>query len=62
VQWTDPKAGELQLLDLTGKVLQSQTLRGLGTTLDVQDLPAGMYLLTLTQGGARATKRLVIAD
>lgn len=61
VSWTDAKAGELQLMDLTGKVLRMEAVRGLGATLDLQGLPAGMYLLSLTQGSARATKRLSIA-
>ncbi len=60
VQWNDPKAGQLTMLDLAGKVVAQQTTHGMGTRMDVHDLPAGMYLLRLTQAGAQATKRIVV--
>jgi Secretion system C-terminal sorting domain len=61
ITWTESKAGEISVLDLTGRVLRVQAARGLGTTVDVRDLPAGMYLVRFTQGGAQATKRVMVA-
>ncbi len=61
VQWKDVKTGELQLMDLAGKVVYAQRTQGLAATIDVHTLPAGMYLLSLTQSGLRATQRVVIA-
>lgn len=61
VQWIENRAGSVILTDLTGKVVKSQDVHGIGATLDVQNLPAGMYLLKLTQGNLQTTQRVVIA-
>jgi hypothetical protein len=56
-----PQSGELQLIDLTGKVILSQKTQGLDATLDVHDLPSGMYMLKLVQAGKQGIHRLVVA-
>jgi hypothetical protein len=61
VQWTASKPCEIQLMDLTGKVLWTLAVHGLNAEMDVQELATGMYLLSLTQGNVRDVKRIVIA-
>jgi hypothetical protein len=55
----DPQT--LVLTDLAGKVLVNRSISDHTAKLDVSDLPAGMYLLTLQHEGARASRRITIA-
>ncbi len=61
LQWTESKPGQVAVLDLAGKVLLTKVTQGLGTMIDVRDLPTGMYLLRFTQGSAQTSKRVVVA-
>jgi Secretion system C-terminal sorting domain len=61
ITWSESKASEVTVLDLTGRVLRMQAAGGIGTRVDVRDLPAGVYLVRLKQGGAQATKRIIVA-
>lgn len=47
VEAEEPLNGQLQLFDLLGRPVRTETARDYRTALDVSDLPAGMYLLTL---------------
>lgn len=60
VQWEQARRGEVVLADLAGKVLRRVPAQGLGTTLDVHDLPAGLYILHVTLGDMQASKRLSV--
>lgn len=60
VQWMDQGAGQLRVMDLTGKVLQQVGTRGHQQSLQLGELPAGMYLVQFAQGGKSATQRLVV--
>lgn len=51
----------LVLTDLAGKVILNRSISAQTAKLDVSDLPAGMYLLTLQHEGARASRRVTIA-
>ncbi len=44
------KSNRVQLVDLTGRVLQEVVLDGLYTTIDIQNYPSGMYLLKFDDG------------
>ena len=56
------KASQIQLYDQFGRSVRSFDLRGMeGPQFQVKDLPSGMYFVTLiTQGGASATRKLII--
>ena len=62
---TDSEAVRVQLLDLTGKLIQQSTLNaehGMlnGTLQLVGSIPSGLYLVELTNGHTTFTERLVI--
>jgi hypothetical protein len=52
--------GTVELVDLQGRVLRTADLQGT-TTLDIADLPGGIYLARISNGQATATQRVVIA-
>ncbi len=58
---TPGAARQVQVFDLTGRELQEHTFRGLGTQLDLTNMPAGMYLVQLTVG-ERSVMRRVVKD
>jgi endonuclease I len=49
-----------QICDLTGRVLRFGISPEVETQIQVQDLPAGSYLVVLEQNGNRATHRLMV--
>ena len=52
----------ISTLDLTGKVLQSETIRataGLQPTVNLRSLPPGMYLLRITGAKGTVTKKII---
>lgn len=49
----------LTIIDLTGKRLQTQSLSGDNAQLDVSNLPAGMYIINVTNGDASLTQRFI---
>jgi len=61
VQLGTENAEFITLMDMTGKVVQSQSMTNNRIRLDVNGLGAGVYLVTIqTQEGTKITKRLVI--
>ncbi|MFT7613979.1 MAG: hypothetical protein ACI9J3_002960 [Parvicellaceae bacterium] len=61
VQLGVENAENITLMDMTGKIIQSQSMTNNRIRLDVNGLGAGVYLVTVqTQEGTKITKRLVI--
>ncbi len=50
----------LQIVDITGKVVLSQTLNNNNTSINASDLPNGVYTVFLTENYINVSKRLVI--
>lgn len=51
--------GQLSLTDLNGKVFNTSTLTEAAQTINVSDLQAGVYLITVTNANETSTKRFV---
>ena len=54
------EGGQLQLLDLQGREMKVCDLRGASITMDVSDLPRGVYLLRLVTDTSTASRRVVL--
>lgn len=54
------EAGALQLLDLQGREMKVCDLRGVRITMDVSNLPRGVYLLRLVTDTSTASRRVVL--
>ena len=50
---------QLSISDATGRLVSSVILSGYSNVVNVSSLPAGMYTVTLTQGGAHGVSRFV---
>jgi len=48
-----------QLINSEGNILSEQTITG-NTTLDTQEVPNGLYIVRLQQGGAVINKQIII--
>ena len=63
VEWAENDANEstVSLLDLSGKLLQAQLVQGGETSvrLDLQGLPAGIYLVQIAQHGQVEVRKLI---
>lgn len=59
VESTSPQPLEVQLLDLTGRVRLQETLRPQGLQLDLDGLPAGMYVLRASAAGHRSSQTIL---
>ncbi len=63
VEWAGIEAHEsmVSLLDLSGKLLQEQLVQGGETSvrLNLQGLPAGIYLVQIAQGGQVEVRKLI---
>ena len=54
-------AGQVQVLDALGRLVRQQPLAAGGrTTLQLADLPAGLYVIRVQAGSEQATRRLTI--
>ena len=54
-RWTE---GEVELLDLTGKILSTTAINDMKITLPASDLPSGIYLLRICEkNGQMSSKR-----
>ena len=52
---------DIRVYDLSGRVVQSRTLEPTSRTLDLSDIPAGVYLVdAVAPGNIKQTARLVI--
>lgn len=61
IETTTPGSQQLQLFDLTGNLLITQTIQNSKTTVDASGLAAGVYLVSMKGGEAASTQKLVIA-
>lgn len=52
--------GELQLVDVTGRVINSWSIAAGAPSLDVSQIPAGMYFLILHSENANVEKKILI--
>jgi hypothetical protein len=50
---------KLQVLDITGKILMNQVLNTSSNTIDVQQLPTGMYLFKVSSNEGTTTSKIV---
>ncbi len=55
-----PAAGTVRVLNLEGKVVATEALNDGTGTLNLNNLPKGMYLVEVVQGNQRARQRLVV--
>jgi hypothetical protein len=60
VQWPSGDAWKLELMDAKGMLLRMEEGIGSAHSLNVEGLPAGIYLLRLEQGGVSGSRRLSI--
>lgn len=54
----DQEFHNLQIADITGKVLFSQPINGKVQTLDITSYPAGLYFITLTSKEGKVTRKV----
>jgi hypothetical protein len=59
IKFNDNRYKKAELSDLNGKKLASYTLTGTDHTLNVSNLPSGVYLLKLTSANGQVTKKIV---
>ncbi|UTW62300.1 T9SS type A sorting domain-containing protein [bacterium SCSIO 12741] len=64
LEWSmSPEPYQVQVLDLSGKVIQSQrTIQEQQYTLDLSQLSTGMYILQIEQGGSQSRFRVIKQD
>jgi hypothetical protein len=60
LHWPSDESWTLELMDAKGNVLRHEDGLGKMFELDVVELPAGIYLLRLQQGGLLGSRRLVV--
>ncbi|MBK9461827.1 MAG: T9SS type A sorting domain-containing protein [Sphingobacteriales bacterium] len=55
---------QLQIFDVTGKLVQNVSLNNGSTltTLDVKDLPNGLYILSLSADGVRLAQAKMVVQ
>ncbi len=51
--------GTISIMDVAGKIIYSQQLNEMQTTLDVNALPNGIYFLELSSAGQKTVKKLI---
>lgn len=56
----DNELKEVQIITAFGNVVRTASTKGMGTTVDVSDLAAGVYFVTLKSAKGTSTKQLVI--
>ncbi|MDP5170899.1 MAG: PKD domain-containing protein, partial [Bacteroidia bacterium] len=56
----EAKAWSLRVLDLRGREVRKEVLQGSSHTLDTRHLPAGVYLLEVSDGKATDRKKLMV--
>ncbi|NDC28879.1 MAG: T9SS C-terminal target domain-containing protein, partial [Crocinitomicaceae bacterium] len=50
----------LTLLDVSGKVVRTQTLNGISTSINTASLNSGVYFVTINDGTSVSTQKVVI--
>ena len=58
--WIVTGKGQLEVIDVTGRVLQSRRVSGEQTRVNLHDVAAGVYMLRLTDGNKGKTQKIVI--
>ena len=60
VSLPEGKAYELEVVDLTGRTVKKQSVKGGNSQLDMQGASQGIYLLKVKTNNATAVRKLVI--
>jgi hypothetical protein len=47
------------MFDLLGKLISTKTVDGQTQNLNLENLPSGIYILTLTTNGNKISKRII---
>lgn len=60
VRWDGPEAGELRIFATDGRLLHTQSLVGGQSSIDLSELPSGIFLVQLQSRGQVGTQRLAV--
>ena len=58
--WIVTGNGQIDVIDVTGRVLQSQRVNGEQTRLHLDNVAAGVYMMRLSEGNRAKTQKIVI--
>ena len=58
--WIVTGQGQLEVIDVTGRVLQSRRVSGEQTRLHLDNVAAGMYMMRLTDGNRAKVQKIVV--
>ena len=58
--WIVTGQGQLEVIDVTGRVLQSRRVSGEQTRLHLDNVAAGMYMMRLTEGNRAKVQKIVV--
>ena len=58
--WIVTGKGQLDVIDMTGRVLQSRRVSGEQTRVNLHDVASGVYMIRLTEGNKAKTQKIVI--
>ena len=59
-EWIVTGKGQLDVIDMTGRVLQSRRVSGEQTRLHLDNVAAGVYMMRLSEGNKSKTQKIVI--
>lgn len=59
VNISNESLSRIEIYDITGKLVLSQTVRQKKTTIDIKDLNSGMYLMNVISGNAKYSERII---
>lgn len=59
ITFQDSAAAELKVLDINGRLLKNQKLTAAQNTIDMDDLPSGLYLFQITSDTKTTTQKVI---
>jgi hypothetical protein len=59
ITFQDSAAAELKVLDINGRLLKNQKLTAAQNTIDMNDLPSGLYLFQITSDTKTTTQKVI---
>ncbi|CAH8281496.1 putative secreted protein (Por secretion system target) [Mariniflexile fucanivorans] len=59
IQFRKSVSGKVELLDITGKILISSSIKNRNTTLNLSNFPTGIYIARIYSGESVSTKKIV---